>query len=85
MLQQACIWRLVVYTLIRTLPLRAVLFEQLPTLGVSLVIAEVFYKFHSFLLESIAFLFTWYALDGLRAWAVQTLRPDTTSAAAPKR
>lgn len=31
------------------------------TLGVSLVIAEFFYKFHSFTLEALAFLATWYA------------------------
>ncbi|MGH2404334.1 MAG: hypothetical protein ACRDGN_07695 [bacterium] len=32
------------------------------TLGVSLAVAEVFYKFHSFTLEALAFLATWYAL-----------------------
>jgi len=32
------------------------------TLGVSLTVAEVFYKFHSFTLEALAFLATWYAL-----------------------
>jgi hypothetical protein len=30
---------------------------------VSLVIAELFYKFHSFTLECLAFLATWYVLD----------------------
>jgi hypothetical protein len=65
------------YTLIRLLPLRALLLKQLPTLGVSLAIAEVFYKFHSFLLESVAFLVTWYAVDGIHTWIAQTLRPET--------
>jgi hypothetical protein len=37
--------------------------EQLPAIGISLVIAEVFYKFHSFTLECIAFLATWFVLD----------------------
>jgi len=32
------------------------------TLAVSLAIAEFFYKFHSFTLEALAFLGTWYAL-----------------------
>ncbi|HET8679008.1 MAG TPA: hypothetical protein VFM39_02745 [bacterium] len=32
------------------------------TLGVSLVVAEFFYKFHSFTLEALAFLATWYVL-----------------------
>lgn len=54
------------FTLVRTIPLRQLLTEQAPTLGVSLAIAEIFYKFHSFLLETGAFLLTWYVLDGLR-------------------
>lgn len=54
------------YTLIRALPIRDILVEQVPALGVSLVIAEVFYKFHSFTLECIAFLATWYAIDALQ-------------------
>ena len=32
------------------------------TLAGSLAIAEFFYKFHSFTLEALAFLGTWYAL-----------------------
>jgi len=32
------------------------------TLATSFVIAETFYKFHSFTLETLAFLATWYAL-----------------------
>ena len=51
------------YTLTRSIPLRLLLLEQLPTLAVSFVIAEIFYKFHSFTLECIAFLATWYILD----------------------
>lgn len=29
----------------------------------AIVVAELFYKFHSFVLESLAFLATWYAVD----------------------
>lgn len=36
-----------------------------PTGVLSLVIAELFYKFHSFTLEAVAFLGTWYALEYL--------------------
>ena len=54
------------FALVRTIPLRQLLTEQAPTLSVSLAIAEIFYKFHSFLLETGAFLLTWYVLDGLR-------------------
>ncbi len=39
--------------------------EQAPTLGTSLLLAELFYKFHSFTLECLAFLATWYGLDRL--------------------
>ena len=51
------------YTLIRSLPLSRVLLEQLPAAGGALIIAEFFYKFHSFTLECVAFLATWYGLD----------------------
>jgi hypothetical protein len=53
------------YTLLREITLQNLLFQQLPALGLSLVIAELFYKFHSFTLECIAFLVTWYAIDNL--------------------
>jgi hypothetical protein len=43
----------------------------MPVLLVSFVIAETFYKFHSFTLECSAFLATWYVLDRLRAWAAR--------------
>jgi hypothetical protein len=53
------------YTLIRTLPTRELFWEQFFAFAISLMIAEVFYKFHSFTLECIAFLLTWYVLDFL--------------------
>lgn len=51
------------YTLIRSMPVRRLLSEQVPALGSSLLIAELFYKFHSFLLETGAFLATWFVID----------------------
>ncbi len=51
------------YTLIHLLSIRQLCLEQLPALGISLFIAEAFYKFHSFTLECLAFLGTWYLLD----------------------
>lgn len=51
------------FTLVRSLPLRQLLLAQAPILALSLVIAELFYKFGSFTLECIAFLATWYFLD----------------------
>jgi hypothetical protein len=62
------------YTLMRVVPLRELLLKQVPTLGISLVIAEVFYKFHSFTLECAAFLATWYAIDFLRQQVAAGLR-----------
>ena len=51
------------YSLIRNVPLRTLVARQAPELGGALVVAETFYKFHSFTLECLAFLATWYVLD----------------------
>ncbi len=51
------------YSLITKLPLRELLLRQAPTLIGALVIAEMFYKWHSFLLETGGFLATWFVLD----------------------
>ncbi|MBA2350850.1 MAG: hypothetical protein ACR2FI_02805 [Burkholderiales bacterium] len=53
------------YTLIREIPRMRLLREQLPALAGALLIAEMFYKFHSFTLECVAFLATWFVLDWL--------------------
>jgi hypothetical protein len=55
------------YELIRSLTLKQLMQEQLPLLIVAMGIAELFYKFHSFLLESGAFLLTWLALGAAHA------------------
>lgn len=51
------------YTLFRSLPLRTLLATQAPSLLLSFGIAEFFYKFHSFTLECLAFLATWFVVD----------------------
>jgi hypothetical protein len=53
------------YTLIRNIPLHQLLTLQAPAFLVSFVIAELFYKFHSFTLECLAFLATWFAIDAV--------------------
>lgn len=58
------------YSLMRSMSLRSLLVEQVPVLLISLIIAEIFYKFHSFTLETGAFLVTWFVLD----WVVQAVR-----------
>jgi hypothetical protein len=49
--------------------------RQLPVFALAFVIAELFYKFHSFALECMAFLVTWYVLDAV----VQKLFPGARS------
>jgi hypothetical protein len=57
------------YTLLRLLPPKRLVIEQLPALLTAWIIAELFYKFHSFTLECAAFLATWLVLDAV----IQTL------------
>jgi hypothetical protein len=54
-----------VYTLLRLLPIRRTLAEQIPALGGAWILAELFYKFGSFSLECAAFLGTWFVLDAV--------------------
>ena len=51
------------YALIHSLTGRRMYIEQLSVFVASLTIAEMFYKFHSFTLECVAFLATWYVLE----------------------
>jgi hypothetical protein len=58
------------YSLFRLLPWRRLVQEQLPAFAIAFTIAEMFYKFHSFSLETLAFLVTWAAIDA----AIQGVR-----------
>ena len=53
------------YTVARMLPRRELVARHIPTLGVSVLVAELFYKFHSFTIECLAFLATWFVLDAV--------------------
>jgi hypothetical protein len=53
------------FTLLRELSTKRILTEQLPVIALAWIIAELFYKFHSFSLETAAFLATWFVLDAL--------------------
>lgn len=46
--------------------------EQAPCVLVAGVVAEAFYKFHSFTLECGAFLLTWAAVDAVRSVLVRS-------------
>lgn len=58
------------YTLFRLLPVKQLAYEEAPALVCSWLIAEWFYKFHSFTLECAAFLMTWLVLDFVIQWIV---------------
>ena len=53
------------FTLLRMLCVKRILIEQVPAIAAAWLIAELFYKFHSFSLECAAFLATWFAFDAL--------------------
>jgi hypothetical protein len=66
------------YTLLSSLPLRRLWLEQFPSIVLAWTIAELFYKFKSFSLESAAFLLTWFVIDaaiqgGKRLWAASSV------------
>ena len=54
------------FTLIRSFGFRKALQREATTLTIALAIAELFFHFHSFVLECVAFMATWYVLS----WAV---------------
>jgi hypothetical protein len=51
------------YTLFESVPLRRLLATQAPSLLLAFLIAEFFYKRHSFTLECLGFLATWFVID----------------------
>jgi hypothetical protein len=51
------------FTLFRLIPVREALTAQIPVLVAAFAVAELFYKFGSFMLECLAFLATWFAFD----------------------
>lgn len=68
------------YALIRSMTVRQLLFEQLPAITISIIIAELFYKFHSFVLECLAFMVTWLVVDATIQLVVRLLRPKAQEA-----
>ncbi len=61
------------YTLIRMATTRAQLAVQALSLAGALVTAEAFYKFHSFTVECLAFLATWFVFEAVLSWLVKQL------------
>ena len=58
------------YNLIRQRGWVEALATEAPVIAISSLIAELFYKFHSFTLEAIAFLATWFIIGAAseRVW-----------------
>ncbi len=63
------------FTLIHNYLDRQNLLQHAAGLGTSILTAETFYKFHSFSLECLAFLATWYVADGIILAAWKNMRP----------
>ena len=61
------------FELLRSSSLRQLLVRQAPALVISLVVAELFYKFGSFTLECLGFLATWLLLDVMFALVARVL------------
>lgn len=55
------------FELLKTLPARYLITQQVPAGGGAWLVAETFYKFHSFTLECAAFLATWFVFDAVGA------------------
>jgi hypothetical protein len=53
------------YSLFRYLGIHQTLRREGVPLGLAWFVAEVFYKFHSFTLECVAFLATWFVLSAI--------------------
>ena len=64
------------YMLIKNLGIREWLVRQSPVLVGALVIAEIFYKFGSFLLEAVAFMLTWFFFDAITEFVLGRKRKD---------
>ncbi|MBI3707461.1 MAG: hypothetical protein HY246_07260 [Proteobacteria bacterium] len=71
------------FTLLKSLRSRHVYLSEPASLVAALLVAEVFYKFHSFLLETAAFLATWWVIGAiahrLAVWAVPGLSQGETA------
>lgn len=68
------------YSLLTSISRAELFLRQLPALLMALIIAELFYKFHSFVLECGAFLATWFVIDAAMhlAWP-RRARPPAPS------
>ena len=68
------------YTLLRNVRLRKQWLVEGPSLLIAMLIAEMFYKFHSFTLECVAFLATWVMVSYFLSLArrIGSRKPDVS-------
>lgn len=68
------------FTLLKSIRSRHVYLSEPISFVAALVIAELFYKFHSFMLETAAFLATWFVLGAVVYTVATWMLPkaDTT-------
>ena len=59
-------------TSIRAMVMSDLTVINVTTLAIAFVVAEMFYKFHSFTLEAAAFLATWYVLRTIARFATRS-------------
>jgi hypothetical protein len=67
------------YSILQSQSLMSTIKRELPSAAAAMLIAEPLYKFHSFILECLAFLFTWYALSSVWNKVLFCKRRDTSS------
>lgn len=65
------------YRMLTSMSAGELLTRQVPIFSTGFVVAELFYKFHSFTLECGAFLATWFVIDA----AVERLAPRQSEGA----
>lgn len=62
------------WTLIKRCGWNVAMSREAGPMIIALAIAEFLYKFHSFLLESLAFLLTWFVVSALYSAALDRMR-----------
>ncbi len=67
------------HKLIKAMSIREFLVQQVPGITLAIIIAELFYKFHSFTLECLAFLATWYIIDLVYSLLVRLFTNNQTT------
>lgn len=61
------------HKLIASMTIREFLVQQVPGITLAIIIAELFYKFHSFTLECLAFMVTWYVIDLVYSMVIRVI------------